>query len=118
MPAIPTGGMGAQSKDMAYSKTSPRAMGMCVALPSMPRKNTASVAGARWAEHLEQINALLAIDGWDEGVAWIADRADLVADGYFFSKECVQVYRPSGPPEPAGQFPQLQKAGQRQGRTW
>ncbi len=65
-------------------------------LPRMQRGgaivNTASVAGARWAEHLEQINALLAIDGWDEGVAWIADHADLVADGYFFSKECVQVY--------------------------
>ena len=54
--------------------------------------NTASVAGARWPEHLTQINALLAIDGWDEGVAWIADHAEVVADGYFFSKECVQVY--------------------------
>ena len=54
--------------------------------------NTASVAGNRWPEHLAQINGLLAIDSWDEGVAWVADNADVVADGYFFSKECVQVY--------------------------
>ena len=54
--------------------------------------NTSSVAGNRWLEHLIDINALLDIDSWDEGVAWIADRADLVADGYPFSKECVQVY--------------------------
>ena len=54
--------------------------------------NTASVAGNRWAEHLDEINALLAISSWDEGVAWVADQAELIADGYFFSKECVQVY--------------------------
>ncbi len=54
--------------------------------------NTASVAGNRWPEHLVEINSLLAIDSWDEGAAWVADHADLVADGYFFSKECVQVY--------------------------
>lgn len=54
--------------------------------------NTASVAGNRWPEHLPQINALLDIDGWDEGVSWVAGNAELIADGYFFSKECVQVY--------------------------
>ena len=54
--------------------------------------NTASVAGNRWSEHLIEINALLAISSWDEGVAWVADQAELIADGYFFSKECVQVY--------------------------
>ena len=54
--------------------------------------NTASVAGARWAEHLTEINSLLAISSWDEGIAWIADNEETVADGYFFSKECVQVY--------------------------
>ncbi len=54
--------------------------------------NTASVAGNRWPEHLAQITALLSIDSWDEGIAWIADNETLIADGYFFSKECVQVY--------------------------
>ena len=54
--------------------------------------NTASVAGNRWPEHLQQINALLDIDGWDEGVSWVAGNAEVVADGYAFSKECLQVY--------------------------
>ena len=54
--------------------------------------NTASVAGNRWPEHLQQINGLLDIDGWDEGVSWVAGNAEVVADGYSFSKECVQVY--------------------------
>ncbi len=54
--------------------------------------NTASVAGNGWPNHLDEIKQLLDIDSWDEGVAWIADHADLVGDGYFFSKECVQVY--------------------------
>ncbi|MEM1437272.1 MAG: coniferyl-alcohol dehydrogenase [Pseudomonadota bacterium] len=54
--------------------------------------NTASVAGNGWPAHLPQITALLGIDSWDEGVAWIADHSELIADGYFFSKECVQVY--------------------------
>tara|TARA_B100000676_G_C17967709_1_gene781336 strand:- start:286 stop:1107 length:822 start_codon:yes stop_codon:yes gene_type:complete len=54
--------------------------------------NTASVAGNRWSVHLSEISALLDIDSWDEGVAWVADNAELVADGYFFSKESVQVY--------------------------
>ncbi len=54
--------------------------------------NTASVAGNRWPEHLQQINGLLEINGWDEGVSWVAGNAEVVADGYSFSKECVQVY--------------------------
>ena len=54
--------------------------------------NTASIAGNRWPERLAEINALLGIDSWDEGVAWVADHADVVADGYSFSKECLQVY--------------------------
>ncbi len=54
--------------------------------------NTASVAGNGWPAHLEQITTLLSIDSWDEGIAWVADNAEVVADGYFFSKECVQVY--------------------------
>ena len=54
--------------------------------------NTASVAGNRWPEHLEQIYAFLEIGSWDEGVAWVADNSDVVGDGYSFSKECIQVY--------------------------
>ncbi|MEM8768841.1 MAG: coniferyl-alcohol dehydrogenase [Pseudomonadota bacterium] len=54
--------------------------------------NTASIAGNGWPGHLAEITALLGIDSWDEGVAWVADNDALVADGYFFSKESVQVY--------------------------
>ncbi|MEM6710569.1 MAG: coniferyl-alcohol dehydrogenase, partial [Pseudomonadota bacterium] len=54
--------------------------------------NTASIAGNRWPEHLPLINELLEIDSWDEGVSWVAGHSDTVADGYYFSKECVQVY--------------------------
>ncbi len=54
--------------------------------------NTASVAGNGWPENLQQITALLEIDGWDEGVSWVAGNAEVVGDGYFFSKQCVQVY--------------------------
>jgi NAD(P)-dependent dehydrogenase (short-subunit alcohol dehydrogenase family) len=54
--------------------------------------NTASTAGNQWPGNLEVIRQLLAIQGWDEGVAWIHDHMPVVADGYFFSKQCVQVY--------------------------
>ena len=54
--------------------------------------NTASVAGNGWPQHLQEISGLLDIDGWDEGISWIAGNTDVVADGYSFSKECVQVY--------------------------
>lgn len=54
--------------------------------------NTASIAGNRWPERIAEISALLEINGWDEGVSWVAGNEELVADGYFFSKECVQVY--------------------------
>ena len=54
--------------------------------------NTASVAGNGWSNHLNEINQLLDIDSWDEGVAWVAGHSDVVADGYIFSKECLQVY--------------------------
>ena len=54
--------------------------------------NTASTAGNRWPERLAEIDALLGIDSWDEGVVGVADHADVVADGYSFSKECLQVY--------------------------
>ena len=49
-----------------------------------------------WTELLSAtllgINSLLTISSWDEDIAWIADNEELVADSYFFSKECVQVY--------------------------
>jgi NAD(P)-dependent dehydrogenase (short-subunit alcohol dehydrogenase family) len=55
--------------------------------------NTASTAGGQWAMHLEQINALLDIDGWQETLDWIdANLGALGVQPYFFSKELVQVH--------------------------
>ncbi|HET7652427.1 MAG TPA: coniferyl-alcohol dehydrogenase [Acidimicrobiales bacterium] len=54
--------------------------------------NTASIAGGGWPQHVTDILELLAIDGWDESLAWIDAHADLVADPYAFSKECMQVH--------------------------
>ena len=65
-------------------------------LPQIPKGgaivNTASIAGGQWPGHLAEIQELLAIDGWDESVAWCESHAELVGDAYAFSKECVQVY--------------------------
>ncbi|MEZ5595312.1 MAG: coniferyl-alcohol dehydrogenase [Pseudomonadales bacterium] len=54
--------------------------------------NTASTAGNQWPQNLEVIRQLLAIQGWDEGIAWVHDHMPVIADGYFFSKQSVQVY--------------------------
>ena len=54
--------------------------------------NTASTAGNQWPGNLEVIRQLLGIQGWDEGISWIQGHMPVVADGYFFSKQCVQVY--------------------------
>ena len=53
---------------------------------------TASITGNRWAEHVEPIKELIAIDGWDHALAWVDAHPDLVADSYSFSKEVVQYY--------------------------
>lgn len=54
--------------------------------------NTASIAGGQYPQRLPQLLELLAIDDWDESLAWIDEHADLVADPYAFSKECMQVH--------------------------
>ena len=53
--------------------------------------NTASIAGMQWPGHLAEITELLTVDDWDKQQAWVEDNAELVGDGYGFSKECVQV---------------------------
>lgn len=55
--------------------------------------NTASIAGGRWAEHREQIDDLLACDGWDDALAWLdANLEGVGGDPYSFSKEVVRVW--------------------------
>ncbi len=70
-------------------------------LPTMNRGgaivNTASVAGQRWDQHLAEISELIAIDGWDDALSWIADHAELIDPApYEFSKEIVQVWTMHG----------------------
>ncbi len=51
-----------------------------------------SNAGLQFLEHMAPINELLATDGFDGARSWCEEHADLVADGYAFSKEAIIVY--------------------------
>jgi NAD(P)-dependent dehydrogenase (short-subunit alcohol dehydrogenase family) len=55
----------------------------------------ASTGGLGWPAQLADIQRLLAIEDFDEAVAWCRSRTDLLGDGgaaYRFSKACVIVY--------------------------
>ena len=52
---------------------------------------TASTAGNRYADHLAEIEGLLAISDWDQALEWVRDRPALAVEPYGFSKECAQV---------------------------
>lgn len=54
--------------------------------------NTASIAGGQWPGHLQEVLDCIAIETREELFGWCRDHAELVGDGYAFSKECVQVY--------------------------
>ncbi len=54
--------------------------------------NTASIAGGQWPGHLQEVLECIAIEDRDELFGWCRDHAELVGDGYAFSKECVQVH--------------------------
>jgi NAD(P)-dependent dehydrogenase (short-subunit alcohol dehydrogenase family) len=65
-------------------------------LPKIPEGGaiaiTASIAGGQWAQHLAEIQELLAITDREQAIAWIQDHSELVGGGYDFSKECLQIY--------------------------
>ena len=65
-------------------------------LPKIPQGgaivNTASIAGGQWPTHPDDVMEAIAVEGRDESLAWFKNHAELVGDGYAFSKECVQVY--------------------------
>jgi NAD(P)-dependent dehydrogenase (short-subunit alcohol dehydrogenase family) len=54
--------------------------------------NTASIAGGQWPAHLADVLEAISIEDRDELLVWCDGHAELVGDGYAFSKECVQVY--------------------------
>lgn len=79
---------------MAVNALAPRrlALGLLDRMaPGAAIVTTASTAGSGWAERLPAILELLAIDDWDEALAWIDAHPEAVADPYAFSKECAQV---------------------------
>ena len=53
--------------------------------------NVASIAGAQWQAHLEEVQRLLATPDYDTGVAWVKDHPMDGKRAYDFSKECVVV---------------------------
>jgi NAD(P)-dependent dehydrogenase (short-subunit alcohol dehydrogenase family) len=65
-------------------------------LPKIPEGGaiaiTASIAGGQWAQHLVEIQELLAITDRGKAIDWIQEHSELVGGGYDFSKECLQVY--------------------------
>jgi NAD(P)-dependent dehydrogenase (short-subunit alcohol dehydrogenase family) len=58
--------------------------------------NTASIAGGRWPEHVDQINQLIDLGDlgdWDASLDWVDANLDAVGgDSYSFSKEVVRVW--------------------------
>jgi len=53
--------------------------------------NVASIAGAQWQAHLDEVQRLLATPDYDTGVAWVKDHPMDGKRAYDFSKECVVV---------------------------
>jgi NAD(P)-dependent dehydrogenase (short-subunit alcohol dehydrogenase family) len=54
--------------------------------------HVASTAGRGWPAHEAELRSLMEADGFDAGAAWVEAHAELVGDGYSFSKEAVQWY--------------------------
>ncbi len=52
----------------------------------------ASTAGRDWAQRLDHHRALMAAEGFTDGLAWVEANPDVLGDGYAFSKEAVQFY--------------------------
>lgn len=53
--------------------------------------NVASIAGAQWQAHLDEVQRLLATPDYASGVAWVRDHPMDGKRAYDFSKECVVV---------------------------
>lgn len=52
----------------------------------------ASTAGMAWKSNLERVRAFLALESFDAGKAWLESGAEMGADAYGFSKQCLIVY--------------------------
>jgi len=54
--------------------------------------HVASTAGRDWASRVGLHRELMAADGFEAGLAWMAENQDRCGDGYVVSKEAVQYY--------------------------
>ncbi len=54
--------------------------------------HVASTAGRAWADNREHHQALMEASGFGAGADWVAANADVIGDGYSFSKQAVQYY--------------------------
>lgn len=65
-------------------------------LPKMPDGSAvvhvASTAARNWRLRQPELAELLAIESFDETMAWVASHGEVVGDGYAFSKEAVSYY--------------------------
>jgi len=65
-------------------------------LPRIPAggsiTHVASTAGRAWADNADHHSALMAATTFEAGAEWVAENADIIGDGYGFSKQAVQYY--------------------------
>jgi NAD(P)-dependent dehydrogenase (short-subunit alcohol dehydrogenase family) len=54
--------------------------------------HVASTAGRDWATRRDHHEALMAAASFDDGLDWVRANAEVIGDGYAFSKEAVQFY--------------------------
>ncbi len=54
--------------------------------------HVASTAGRGWPAHEQELRELMDVADFEAGAEWVDAHADLVGDGYSFSKEAVQWY--------------------------
>lgn len=65
-------------------------------LPRIPAggsvTHVASTAGRAWADNVDHHMALMAAGTFEAGAEWVEAHADVIGDGYSFSKQAVQYY--------------------------
>lgn len=92
---VPNGGRFTPLEIMAINWTGLRQLTELM-VPRIPDGGSvvhiASTAGRAWEGHHTELDELMAVADPAEANAWLAERPDLVADGYVFSKEAVQYY--------------------------
>lgn len=92
---VPNGGRFTTEQVMAINWLGLRHLSEAL-LPRIPRGGSfvhvASTAGRGWPDNLTEITELLALESFDDGLAWVQGHTAFLGDGYAFSKQMVQYY--------------------------